>query len=632
MLGHTAATALQGHRDFQGDCMSHGPTRRVTRRTGAIALAGALLAGVIASAMGATPASAASTATLKNTASITTPDEGQASLYPSTINVAGLGTSLLSMKVVLRGASHGCTKDLDVLLVGPDGTKTTLMSDNGAPAIEFSGCTNLTKNSITFDDGCSDFANSMPGGADICVRPSDNDALGHQGDSWPGIGDEFAARTLSTFSGKNPNGAWKLYVVDDAGNDSGGFTAGWELQLNTSNSPPVANPQVITAYKGTSVPVALTGTDPDGDPRTCVVPGTTSQAKGTLGGSGCNRTYTAAARSAGTDGFAFRMVDDNGAQSPNTGVVFNITNRPPTAADQTVTVGRGERIAVALGGTDPDAGEALAMTCAPTLGNTALGKLSGSGCNVTYVANTTNGTDAYAFSVADGFGGLENGTLTINIVDPVLPGCTSEDSKDARYICRVYLDLLGRAADPGGKAFWLRKVVAGEPRTGIIRKYQTTPEYNRRVVDDVYKTFLKRNPDKSGQTFWAEKIRKGANPDEVRTQVIGSNEYLTKSGGSSAGFAAAIYQQVTRVPATKAQVDSVVAQIKAGNTRTSITAALLATKAGDTATVQGIYERFLRRTPPASEVTFWVNKLQSGVTELKIVEATVGSNEYYNRS
>ncbi len=89
---------------------------------------------------------------------------------------------------------------------------------------------------------------------------------------------------------------------------------------------------------------------------------------------------------------------------------------------------------------------------------------------------------------------------------------------------------------------------------------------------------------------------------------------------------------MTRTPATQAQINAVVAQIAAGKSRQGIAAALLATTAGDTATVQGIYERYLRRTPPGSEVTYWVNKLQSGVTELKIVEATVGSNEYYNKS
>jgi len=113
---------------------------------------------------------------------------------------------------------------------------------------------------------------------------------------------------------------------------------------------------------------------------------------------------------------------------------------------------------------------------------------------------------------------------------------------------------------------------------------------------------------------------------------VGSNEYYNKAGASSTGFAAAIYQQIVRRPATTTEINSVKSQLAAGKTRQSIAAALLATRSGDTATVQSIYERYLRRTPPGSEVTYWVNKLQAGTTELKIVESTVGSNEYYNQS
>jgi hypothetical protein len=295
-------------------------------------------------------------------------------------------------------------------------------------------------------------------------------------------------------------------------------------------------------------------------------------------------------------------------------------------------VGRGERIAIALGGTDPDPGEGLALTCQPSLGSSSLGTRSGSGCNVFYAANNTNGTDSFDFVVDDGFGGTDLGTVTVNVVDPVLPGCAPDDSKDARYVCRVYLDLLGRAADPSGKAFWLRKLSAGDDRVVIIRKYQGTPEYRRRVVDDVYRTFLGRNPDKGGQTYWAEKIRQGANPDQIRAQVIGSNEYYTKAGSSPQSFAAALYQQVTRRAATPAEISVVVSQLNAGKSRVSAAAAVLATRDGDIATVKLIYERYLRRTPPSAEITYWVDKLQAGTTELRVVLLTVSSNEYYNRA
>ena len=142
------------------------------RRGGrAIALVVGVLIGTIGLVGG--PARADSTTTWKNTTAISIPDSGSASPYPSAITVAGAGTEITDLKVVIRNTSHGCAKDLDVLLVGPDGTKTTLFSDNGHAAL-LPNCSNLDKASITIDDSCPDFSNSVPGGADICVRPSDN--------------------------------------------------------------------------------------------------------------------------------------------------------------------------------------------------------------------------------------------------------------------------------------------------------------------------------------------------------------------------------------------------------------------------------------------------------------------------
>lgn len=406
-------------------------------------------------------------------------------------------------------------------------------------------------------------------------------------------------------------------------------TVAWFDRFNT---PPTAASQAVTLQKGVAKAVTLTGTDPQGQALTCVVPGSSQQAKVTVGGTGCARSLTAVPRSSGSDAFAFRVRDVDGLESTNATVAITIQDRPPIATDRTVHVGAGERAAISLTGTDPDPGEGLALTCTPVIGTTALGAVAGSGCAVTYAAGDVTGTDSFAFTVADGFGGTDVGTVTVEVVEPSLPGCADDDPQDARYVCRVYLDLLGRAADPGGKAFWLRKLAAGDPRAEIIRKFQTTPEYARRVVDDVYRTFLQRLPDAGGQAYWAGKVQRGTNPDELRTQVLGSSEYWTKAGASPQSFAAALYQQVTRTPASSAQIAAVVGAIGSGRTRTSLAASVLASTAGDTATVQGTYERYLRRTPPASEVSYWVGRLQAGVTELRLIEAVVASNEYYRRA
>ena len=48
-------------------------------------------------------------------------------------------------------------------------------------------------------------------------------------DSFPAPASNTSNVALSTFSGINPNGTWKLYLVDDNGDDDGAILGGWSL-------------------------------------------------------------------------------------------------------------------------------------------------------------------------------------------------------------------------------------------------------------------------------------------------------------------------------------------------------------------------------------------------------------------
>jgi hypothetical protein len=54
--------------------------------------------------------------------------------------------------------------------------------------------------------------------------------------SWPPDAPDLAAsaRQLSRFDGKDPNGTWKLYVIDDTPLEAGTFAGGWSLELNNT--------------------------------------------------------------------------------------------------------------------------------------------------------------------------------------------------------------------------------------------------------------------------------------------------------------------------------------------------------------------------------------------------------------
>lgn len=169
--------------------------------------------------------------------------------YPSVINVAGLGGTVSKVVVTLTNVAHGHPADVDVLLVNPAAQRMVLMSDAGNGVI-----TNVT---LTFDDAA---ATSLPSGS--LVTSGTNKPTNYLlGDLFPSPAPpEPYGSTLSALNGSNPNGAWSLYVVDDAALDIGSIGRGWYLYITTSGVIPAAvdlsvtvNPTPLPAIVGSNL-------------------------------------------------------------------------------------------------------------------------------------------------------------------------------------------------------------------------------------------------------------------------------------------------------------------------------------------------------------------------------------------
>lgn len=156
------------------------------------------------------------TATGSNPATITIPDSGTATPYPSNLTVPALGT-VQKVTATLSGFSHTFPEDVDVLLVGPAGQKVILMSDVGGGG----DVSNLT---LTFDDSGPPLGTgTLTSGT---YKPTDVQA----GETWPAPAPAAPYGTLlSAFNGVDPTGIWNLYAVDDTGVDLGSVSGGWSL-------------------------------------------------------------------------------------------------------------------------------------------------------------------------------------------------------------------------------------------------------------------------------------------------------------------------------------------------------------------------------------------------------------------
>lgn len=184
---------------------------------------------------------------LANSAAVTAPLLGLASPYPSTITVTGATSAIYRVRVVLANLSHTYPDDLDMLLVGPNGRSTLLMSDCGG---EFS----INNSTLTFDDGAASALSDSGLITSGTFKPTnygtDIDLFAAPAPIGPYVTD------LSTFNGTDPNGTWSLYVMDDSDKDSGTIAGGWRLVISAFE--PMADLGITQAV---SRSVAATGSN-----------------------------------------------------------------------------------------------------------------------------------------------------------------------------------------------------------------------------------------------------------------------------------------------------------------------------------------------------------------------------------
>ena len=157
--------------------------------------------------------------------------QGPGSLYPSSITVFGVGTTLAGITITFINLSHAYPDDIDILLVGPNGQNVLLMSDAG-------GLFPINNLTFTFDSAAASFLPDETVLSSGTFLPTNYDAQF--------MVDSFAApapltgpygNSLTAFNGTNPNGVWNLYVLDDTQGNAGILAGGWSLSITAVPEP-----------------------------------------------------------------------------------------------------------------------------------------------------------------------------------------------------------------------------------------------------------------------------------------------------------------------------------------------------------------------------------------------------------
>ncbi|MCU1358387.1 MAG: hypothetical protein JWM89_3805, partial [Acidimicrobiales bacterium] len=302
--------------------------------------------------------------------------------------------------------------------------------------------------------------------------------------------------------------------------------------------------------------------------------------------------------------------------------IFTGSNSAPTSTVDTYravknkVLTKSAALGVLANDTDSDGDTLTAVKVTnPSHGTVTLNANGG----FTYTPTTDYlGADSFTYKPNDGTANGSTVAVDITVQTPT-----------QAFVEQVFLDFVGRLADSGGLTFWTNRVDNGtETHASFAKQMARSHEYSVKVVTRAYLDVLGRATDPSGREYWANKVQHGLPISTLVLNLIGSNEYLTKSGGTVTGFVNATFQAILARPPTSAERTARVNAINGGTTRRQVALDLYNSTESKRRRTKVQFQLLLHRDPTTAEYTSWTSKLTTQ-SDADLAIAIAATNEYY---
>ncbi len=93
------------------------------------------------------------------------------------------------------------------------------------------------------------------------------------------------------------------------------------------------------------------------------------------------------------------------------------------------------------------------------------------------------------------------------------------------HACRKDTLLLGRAAGTAEEAYWNGQLSAGLTLNQVAQRIANSPENNTQLINDDYFHYLGRTADAGGLAYWLKQFAGGTTNEDVIAGFTGSAEY-----------------------------------------------------------------------------------------------------------
>ncbi|HUY90163.1 MAG TPA: DUF4214 domain-containing protein [Pirellulales bacterium] len=214
-------------------------------------------------------------------------------------------------------------------------------------------------------------------------------------------------------------------------------------------------------------------------------------------------------------------------------------------------------------------------------------------------------------------------------------GASEQDNGDgarAAYIAAVYYDVLGRAVDPDGLAFWIEKLDAGMAIGGVAQAIVHSDEYYVAwVIKPDYLKLLNRTADDEGVNYWAKQMDAGLTDQQLESGLVASAEFFKKAGGTNAAWIDAVYNLLLgRRPDADGEAYWS-SQLAQGRSRWQIAEQIAESQERDSQLIDDDYFHDLDRAVDPEGLAFWLGQFAAGKSNEDVIAGLTGGDEYYEK-
>lgn len=197
------------------------------------------------------------------------------------------------------------------------------------------------------------------------------------------------------------------------------------------------------------------------------------------------------------------------------------------------------------------------------------------------------------------------------------------------YVASIYQDLLHRAADSAGQAYWLNQIDRGETIDQIASTIAHSSEHFAALVESTYQTVLGRDADAAGMKFWLAAHQAGLTDEQLEAGLLATDEFYRRAGGTDAAFVAGVYQALFHRPADAEGAAYWEHALARGVSRLAVAQILAHSVEGDQQRVADDYSQLLRQQADPAGLAHWTAALMNGGSNEDVLSNFAASRNYF---